>query len=231
MTSAWLALAQHPLDYAIAALGMTAQTAVLLRLYNNHLTRQWPSIASMMWLAITSNLYLIPMMHSHSHYRQYFYIYWATSGLAALLRFWLIADVAKSFTGLDFIPLRFHMWSTLIAFVTALGICCWSFRDYPRLAQGVHSVVLYSGSFSLGWMAFLAVLLGIYHIPRIAWDSVGSQVTQGFILQLAGSGLGSLLLTYSHTFHTLSYLIDSSCSIGCYVLWSSAFQSTNERSK
>lgn len=211
--------------------------AVFVMMRRPQLIAKWPSLFTSLATEFVADMLLLTWLSDRSHYKQYFYVYWGSVGLRALLRLWIIADIVQSFPGLDFLPRRLYLFvGTLGATMAAAsGWCC--FHDPGKFSAHIKDwAVMLNQCVNMGWAAFAIAVLASIKLLNIGWDKRGMGIATGVFLRVCGNLItGELYATTNHfSFQIHGHLfemsaksirllgngLDSVFSIALFLFWS-----------
>jgi hypothetical protein len=205
----------------LAPLEMVGLGCVVASLLLRRQAHRWPALFSALVLELSTDVVLLWLIHHPGHYTPYFYIFWISSGLQAILRIWIIGDIVKSFPSIDFLPYSVYFFVGVAGVVMAAASATYCFQGSSQLPQDlVGSVVLMNRCVNIAWISFTAVILCSIKFLNLGWSQQGARITTGVVLRLCSIALVSELLTHpSPRLRSAANGFDSICSIAVCFFW------------
>jgi hypothetical protein len=189
---------------------------------------RWPSLTVSLAVESSSDLSMLWMLHHPGLYRAYFYTFWISHGVVALIRFWIIGDVVRSFPGLGFVPSRIYFAAAAGSAAVAVtsGILC--FAGKPSLpSEIVRTIVLTDRATNIATAVFLAMMLGLAKLLGLGWDSRAVFVTAGLAVRVCDAlTISEVFTTAHHNARAHANLLDLIVTIAVLTFWSVAFRTS-----
>jgi hypothetical protein len=187
------------------------------------LRAQWPSLFWMLLVEFSSDMALMTWLAAPSRRRYYFYTYWISRAVLAVLRFWAIADVIRSFPGMDFITQKVRLFigvAGLTMVLLAANFCYASHSTMP-----VKEITkLLNDCVSIAWAAFSLVFLIAVKVFNIGWEPRGAAIAAGLFLRVCSSVvIAEMYLNHSRAVRLTANVLDSLSAIVLYISWSYLF--------
>jgi hypothetical protein len=236
--------------YLLSACEPVALLIALVVAIRMRLAYRWPSLIASLAGELSADSILLWLIHHPGHYDAYFCTYWISVFLQSIVRLWIIADVARSFPGLGFLPKRVYLFvgasGATMAVASAAhalhrsGLC-------PQMANlsianaSIHclvmclrsnasaAVILLDRCVNIAWAVFVLYLLASVKILGLGWSSMGARVANGVSARiccaLVMAQIGSL---DSARIHHYANSFDSLCSIAIFLFWSYSFSHTSQ---
>jgi hypothetical protein len=162
-------------------LAMACELVLACSLVYNKAYKRWPSLLAYVSSDLAASLVLGAL---RSHPPQYYYAYWSCFAVAAVLRFWLLADVLRSFPGADSVMPTQRKFLTIAGGVT-LASCLgfWAFTNESIAITMKHIALTIDGTGVLVWGTFLACAVVSIVLFRLRWSKIGSLVALGLVIR------------------------------------------------
>lgn len=181
---------------ATLTLGVLLDCTALLFLISSRQLRKWPSIGGY----LVASLFADAVMHTgHPTYAVRFYTYWTWYSVAALLRFWILSDILRSFPGAEFIRPHLRYMSVLTGMTAAAVALWWSIHDpRPHVSPFMAFSLAFDTAVLIAWGAFVAGALACVYATNIVWDRQAVGIARGVAVKSTLGVLGASLLNGSH---------------------------------
>lgn len=183
--------------------------------------RDWPSILA---LCVTDLLADAVLSHVDHGSFTYFYAYYASYFVGALLRLWVLHDVLRSFAGPSFTQQFLHWVTAAGGAVMAAGCWCMAAVLSGELPTRLRMAAVYfDRCVSVAWAGF--IIAGFLAIAgsRLAWSRSGALIAFGLSLRIAsGMAVAGLLLSSSPNHMMLVAYVRASTAVLVLVVWLTA---------
>jgi hypothetical protein len=201
-------------------------TAVFAFLWKRQISR-WPFLFSALALEMAIDLICLHLMGPH-HYRQYFFTFWWGQVAQAFLKIGIIADVFRSFPGLDFLPKRVYLFITVAALVMGILAGAYCYHISPDVGARIQNLaLLMNRCVNISFGAFAMVILFTFKAFNFGWDPSGARISSVFFLRICcGVVVAEIISSVSAqdpraiVLRTAANYLDSACSIVAFSFWS-----------
>lgn len=182
---------------------------------------RWPSLFAAIILEFTTNVALLAFIHLHTPYRTYFYAYWVSQGVQELLRLWIIADIMRSFPGVEILPAKLYLFIGVAGATMAFasGYYCWHLH-YPLTRTIQETAFLLDRCVAIAWVTFSIVFLSAIKILHLGWSPIGARIANGVFLRLAaGLIIAEGINQHVKQIRLLANGLDSVFTIAVFFFW------------
>jgi hypothetical protein len=225
---------------------MAGLVAVIFAIIWKRQLAAWPSLFAAISLELSTDVSCMILMHLPGHYSAYFFTYWISAAVQSLLRLWMIADIMRSFPGLDFIPAKLYLFFGIAGATMAAtsAAYCWHIHSgsIPNLPTFRHVQDFYSPAcikilrhaapdiatlinrcVSIAWASFTIVMLLSIKLLRFGWSETGARIANGVFVRLCfGLVIAEMIAVKDVKIATLANGLDSLVSIGVFCCWAHA---------
>jgi hypothetical protein len=205
----------------LSPLEIIALAAVLFAILQRRILSRWPSLFTALLLEMTTDFVLGFLIQNGGHYKIYFYGFWITTGIQAILRLWIIGDIVRSFPGIGFLPRSAYLFVGTAGAVMALASAVYCYQGSARLDQDIVSTtVLLNRCVNIAWLTFAVVMMGSIKRMNLGWSPQGAGMASGIILRICTTAVASELLSRPEKWLRLAADgLQSVCSIAIFVFW------------
>ncbi len=217
----WLSVLTH--------LEVVALVAALTILFPRRLAPLWPSLTAALGAEVLVDVSLYVLLHVPHQYATYFYLFWIASGLQAILRLWITADIVRAIPGIGFFPRTAYLFVGVLGFVMAVAAAAYTWKDPVSIKEHlVFSILLFNRAVNIAWVAFFLTMLALLKLLRIGWNPLGACVTTGVVLRICASAVAAELYTRpSHAIRLFANTVESIATILILSFWAYAFSSAS----
>ena len=219
MTSNWWMTLLEVLELLSPAL-------VLLVIARRNLMAVWPSLTTALSFELISNVVLCTLLHQQHFYRPYFYCFWISSGVQAVLRLWITADIVRAIPGIGFFTRSTYVVIGCIGLVMAVASAAMTWHDPVTQSRIVGTVLLLNRAVNIAWIAFFVSVLAALKLLHIGWNPVGARITGGLVLRIGASALAAEFYTHpSRPLRLWGNAVESVATIVVLVFWAMSLRS------
>jgi hypothetical protein len=214
---------------ALTLLEVLAPIVALTVLLRRKLAPLWPSLTAALAVEVLVDISLYVLFRIPHLYGAYFYLFWIASGVQAILRLWITADIVRAIPGIGFFPRTAYLFVGVLGVVMGIGAAVYTWQDPVSLKDHiVFSVLLFNRAVNIAWVAFFLTMLAMLKLLRIGWNPLGACVTTGVVLRICGSALAAELYTRpSQSIRLFANGMDSIATIAVLSFWAYAFSSAS----
>jgi len=213
-----------PWQFAIAFLGITGNMLIAGIVVTSRRTKQWPSI---LFLCLFEAILSCLLLYERGVYRHYFWTYWIAACIRPFLRLWIVADIARSFPGLGWIPRK--VWIFLGSIGVSILVLSFVVNHHAGidLRGWVSGIVLRERAVEYALLMLYAFFLLVGRVTGFAWSASGSLVAHGTSIQALTSAIAPLLFAFTPNGpkHTLAEILIATGGTASLCVWGSALRS------
>lgn len=199
---------------------MALAAVVFLMVWKRQLAK-WPSLFTALSIELLTDLCCMALMSRPGHYRAYFYTYWPSIALQAVIRLWVIGDVIRAFPGIDILSSRVYLFVGVAGATMASCAAYFCYHTSGAPAHGLQNMaLLLNRCVNIAWATFLVAVLGSIKLFNLGWDRYAATISNGFFMRIcAGLIVGELMSINSITMRIFANSLDSACSIAVFSFW------------
>lgn len=207
-------------------IGTVIEVAILATLVLRRSLGMWRSIAM---YCICDIGFDIAIAYNRSIYQRFFYLYWGTLAVNAIMRLWILYDVLDSFPGVEFIRSELRWLVTVIGTVMAAGSYYVAFHHTRIFSKELQIAALnLDKCVSILWGAFfLAALVGIV-VFHLGWSRRGAYIANGLTLSTATNVVVATLFSGNSQAIFIGRVLLSVVSIASLAIWLFALSQPEE---
>jgi hypothetical protein len=204
----------------------TLASAVIL-IWKKGLVAKWPLLFLNLVAELATDVVLLSLIGRPGTYRLYFFIYWGSVAVRSLLRVGIIADIMRSFRGIDFLPWQLYMvvGAGAVTMAAASGVFCWN-HSHKQAAWTIAMAFLLNRCASIAWGGFaVAILLSIKSL-NLGWERGAARVANGIFFRVSVSLLTSWMyvsnmapVRFEHNMRLFANGIESLSAAVVFGLW------------
>ena len=211
----------------LTLLEVVAPIVALLVLLTRRLAPLWPSLTAALACEVLVDISLYVLLHVPHQYATYFYLFWIASGIQAVLRLWITADIVRAIPGIGFFPRTAYLFVGVLGLVMAVAAAAYTWQDPVGFKNHlVFSILLFNRAVNIAWVAFFLTMLALLKLLRIGWNPLGACVTTGVVLRICASAIAAELYTRpSRPVRTFANALESITTIVILSFWAYAFSS------
>jgi hypothetical protein len=206
---------------------------------------KFPSLLFALTIELATDVSLQVLLHHPSLYAAYFYTYWGSVFLQSAMRLWVIADVARSFPGIGFMPKSVYLFvgtAGATISIASVAYCLHGEGEFSRLTLCLGAkeslqclgawlrddmssiVMLIDRCVNVAWLVFGISLLLSAKALGLGWSPVGAIIANGISARIfAGFIVSRLISSSSDRVFQWANSFDSLCSIAVFLFWSYCF--------
>jgi hypothetical protein len=212
--------------HCLDVIEMGALACVLILILWKRLFSRWPALLFALAFELATDLRLhYLLLHPVGTYKKYFYTYWIAMGIQAFLRLFIIADIIRSFPGLDFVPKRIYWFFGVIALTLSGCAGLYFFRSSHHGAMQIKDcAVLLDQSIWVAWGAFFVAYLTLFKVLNFGWSGLGASITAGFGVRVCiGMTIAGLRTNESIKLRATANILESLATIVVFISWVCSF--------
>jgi hypothetical protein len=196
--------------------------------------QKWPALfASTVGELVSYSIMTAYLVHPRGHYNAYFYTYWISAFALPMLRLGIIADIIRSFPGIECIPQKLYCIVSLVGLTigaTSAYICYQG--AMPSVSHSsaplflLDMAVLINRAVSIAWCTFgVTVLIAIKGFNCV-WSIDGSRIAIGlFFRSVVGLiaaelyGITKAQHINAGAIHRWASVVESLCIAAVFTFW------------
>jgi hypothetical protein len=213
----------------LSLLEAAAPAVALAILLVRRLAPLWPSLTAALAFEVLVDVSLYVLLHVPHHYATYFYLFWIASGVQAILRLWITADIVRAIPGIGFFPRTAYLFVGVLGVVMAVAAAAYTWQDPVSIKEHVvFSILLLNRAVNIAWVAFFLTMLALLKLLRIGWNPLGACVTTGVVLRICASAVAAEMYTRpSHSIRLVANTLESIGTILVLGFWAYAFSAAS----
>ena len=217
---------------ALTLLEMIAPIVALSVLLLRRLAPLWPSLTAALAVEVLVDVLLFVLLHVPHQYTTYYCVFWIASGIQAILRLWITADIVRAIPGINFFPRTAYLFVGVLGLVMGVGAAAYTWQDPVSIKEHVTFwMLLFNRAVNIAWVAFFITILAVLKLLRIGWNPLGACVTTGVVLRICASALAAELYTRpSYGVRLFANMVESVATIAVLSFWAYAFSSVSSYS-
>ncbi len=181
----------------LSGLEIAILAAVAALMLARKLTARWRSLFCYVLVQLAMRLFLVYyLFYPKGHYRIYFWIYWDSTALLALLRLGMIGDIVRSFPGLDFLPNAVYWFITITGMTMAIASGTFCYHHSAAFHEAQDTVVMLNNCVFIAWTTFLVSFLASIRLFNFGWSPQGACIAFGVFLHMSAGMIVAYLLMF-----------------------------------
>lgn len=214
-------------DY-LSYIELVALLAALGTILYRKLAAKWPSLVTGLAVELVTNLILIYYIKLHFPYTLFFYLYWGSQAIQFICRLWMIADIMRSFPGLDFLPSQLYLFVGTIGVTVGLAAAFYSWNHHGQIPTMHRSpatafrdtVLVANNAAAIGFAAFSVVFLSTAKALNFGWSQIGAGIaTWGFLRAVGKLVVAEMLQSHDPVIRVRGNALDSIVLIAVCFSW------------
>jgi hypothetical protein len=204
-------------QFLVWAISLVTYFALTVIVAQHRRYRRWPFLFGMCLFEITFNLVIVCLSHN---YRGYFYTYWISEIVRALLGLGIVFDIIRAIPGVRLAPRNL-----VIGFIAASSLMT-AGSAWLASSGGIHTFHLTMMAMSLErciavtWGMFAVSLFCALGFCGMAWTRTPLRMATAFLVLTLTSGATAYAVSTWINFASKIYDVFDFCTIGVWISWS-----------
>lgn len=217
-----------PLQYTIAIISFIAYLSLTSIMTYRRSYSRWPFLYSLAIFEILSEVILLNLT-GHTHYAAYFYTYWASKIIRALLGLGLIFDIIRAIPGIGLAPRHLLIGFTAAAAAMTTGSAWLASSGGPQSFHFTMMALSLDRCIAVTWATFSVSLFCAVGFCGLGWTPTPLRVAATFLVLTLISGANAYAMS---AWLSIAYKIDtffSLCTVGVWITWSAIMHFEKEQ--
>lgn len=217
-----------PLQYVIVILSFVAYLSLAFIMTLQKSYRRWPFLYSLAAFEILSGASLLSLQ-GQDHYSAYFYTYWASKIIRAILGLGLIFDIVRAIPGISLAPRHLLIGFTAAAATMTTGSAWVASSGGPQSFQFTMMALSLDRCIAVTWATFSISLFCAIGFCGLAWTLTPLRIAAVFLVLTLISGANAYGMS---SWLPIAHKIDTFfgfCTVGIWITWSAIMHFEGEQ--